>query len=325
VYTSFLSGDASLTNHAYRPIMEDGAAPDKNELFNQNIRPTDSWRKIASRLEVDGMFNVNSTSVTAWRALLGHARNQRIPHIRESGTFWHTGLSGETDHIWNRFSIAGDTEAGTAGSSGAFPEATEFAGYRTVDDDVLDKLAENIVGQIRARGPFLSLAEFVNRQLSSGDLALAGTLQAALNQLGASASTDPLNTLKSLSKVVDANPPNPPGVRNGEDYRFREAAAGHSAYGVPGWTRQADILRPLAPILSARDDTFTIRCYGDARDNNGKVLARAWCEAAVRRTRNFVDPAEAADLTSAPVRPANQALGRRFKFVSFRWLAPDEV
>ncbi|MFZ9937355.1 MAG: hypothetical protein ACO3JG_09905, partial [Luteolibacter sp.] len=290
VYTAFLSGDASLTNHAYRPIMEDAAASDKIALLDSHIRPADSWRKIASRLEVDGMFNVNSTSVTAWRALLGHARDQRVPIIRESGTSWNAGLSGETDHVWNRFSIAGDTEAGKAGSSGAFPEATEFAGYRSVNDDVLDQLADNLVAQIRARGPFLSLAEFVNRQLSSGDLALAGALQAALDQLGESASTDPLNTLKSLSKVVDANPPNPPGVQNGEEYQFREAAAGHSAYGVPGWTRQADILRPLAPILSARDDTFTIRCYGDARDSNGKVLARAWCEASVRRTRGFVDP-----------------------------------
>ena len=325
VHADFLSGHASLANVAYRPIMDDVAATANNALFNEHILPADSWRKIASRLEVDGMFNVNSTSVTAWRALLGHARNQRVPHIRENGSSWNASLSGESDHVWNRFSIAADTLAGTAGSSGAFPEATEFAGYRTVNDDVLDQLAENLVGQIRARGPFLSLAEFVNRQLSSGDLALAGAVQAALNQLGKSASTDPLNTLKSLSKVVDANPPNPPGVQNGEEYRFREAAAGHSAYGVPGWTRQADILRPLAPILSARDDTFTIRCYGDARDSNGKVLARAWCEASVRRTRGFVDPVEPADLTSAPVRPANQAFGRRFEIVSFRWLAPDEV
>ena len=61
---------------------------------------------------------------------------------------------------------------------------------------------------------------------------------------------------------------------------------------MPGWVRQADILKPLAPILSARDDTFTIRAYGDARDkSNHKIPARAWCEVIVRRQADYVDPA----------------------------------
>jgi hypothetical protein len=268
---------------------------------------------------------VNSTSVTAWRALLGHARDQRVPHIRESGRGWSAALSDATDHVWSRFSIAGDTEAGTAGSSGAFPEATEFAGYRTVDDSFLDELAKEVVTQVRARGPFLSLAEFVNRQLSSGDLALAGTIQAALNKLSEKPSTDPFSEIRALSSVATTDPPSPARVTYDEEYKFRQAAAGHSAYGLPGWTRQADILRPLAPILSARDDTFTIRAYGDARDKSGMVVAKAWCEATVRRTRGFVDPADAADLTTAPTRPANQSFGRRYVVASFRWLAPGEV
>jgi len=82
---------------------------------------------------------------------------------------------------------------------------------------------------------------------------------------------------------------------------------------------------PLAPILSARDDTFTIRSYGDARDKSGNVIAKAWCEATVRRTRDFVDPADAPDITTAPTSAANQSCGRRFQVISFRWLSPDEV
>jgi len=175
------------------------------------------------------------------------------------------------------------------------------------------------------RGPFLSLSEFVNRQLSSGDLALAGTIQAALNRLSENPATDPFGELKANSTVAVADPPSPPRVQYDEEYRFREAAVGHSAYGLPGWTRQADILRPLAPILAARDDSFTIRAYGDARGSNGAILARAWCEATVRRTREFVDPADAADLATIPTRPANRAFGRRFEIISFRWLAAGEV
>ena len=141
------------------------------------------------------MFNVNSTSVTAWRALLGHSREQRVAHYSESRASWQSAWSDETDHVLSRFSIAGDTAAGTPGTSGAFPEATEFAGYRSVDEDFLDALAEQVVEEVRARGPFLSLAEFVNRQLSSGNLALAGTLQSALNALAHRSSTNPFATV----------------------------------------------------------------------------------------------------------------------------------
>lgn len=76
-----------------------------------------------------------------------------------------------------------------------------------------------------------------------------------------------------------------------------QGASGSSAHGMPGWVRQADILLPLAPILTARDDTFVVRSYGDARDATGKVTARAYCEAVVRRTPNFCDSADAASDT----------------------------
>jgi hypothetical protein len=69
-------------------------------------------------------------------------------------------------------------------------------------------------------------------------------------------------------------------------------------------------------ILSARDDTFTIRSYGDARDSSGKITARAWCEAVVKRTRNFADQADAADLTGPPTKNYNLIFGRSYAIVS---------
>jgi len=153
------------------------------------------------------------------------------------------------------------------------------------------------------------------------DLALAGTLQAALNEVSKQAATNPYAAIESLSTQSLAVPERAADA----EYQFPAAAVGYSAYGLPGWTRQADILRPLAPILSVRDDTFTIRGYGDARDATGKVLAHAVCEAVVRRTREFVDSAEAADILTPPTRAANQAFGRRFEFVSMRWLTASEV
>ena len=97
---------------------------------------------------------------------------------------------------------------------------------------------------------------------------------------------------------------------------------------MPGWVRQADILRPIAPILSARDDTFTIRAYGDSREGRTKIIARAWCEVVVQRKADYVDPADpaavapfSAKMTSA----ANKRFGRRYDIVSFRWLDEKEM
>ena len=326
VFNEFVTGKTPLQNRAYRPLPVDQATAltsntKATKLFTDYVSKDDSWKSIASRLQVEGMFNVNSTSVTAWRALLGHARNQRVPYIRESATTWDTGLSNETDYAFTRFSISGDAKAGTPSTSGVFPEANEFAGYRTVDDKFLDALGEKVVYQIRKRGPFLSLAEFVNRQLSSGDLALAGTIQAALNEVAKSPATNIFSKMEALSTTAVAVPDRAADA----EYKFPAAAVGKSAYGMPGWTRQADILRPLLPILSARDDTFTVRGYGDARDVTGKIIARAVCEGVVRRGRDFVNPIDQADSFKEPVRADNKYFGRRYQLISFRWLAPDEV
>jgi hypothetical protein len=328
-YSDFVKGTTPLPNRAYQPLLEDRAAATAdtaaaNQLYTDKVAPAASYRSIASRLEVEGMFNVNSTSVTAWRALLGHARNQKIPYISATNNGWSVELSNETDHVASRFSIAGDTEAGSGG--GVF-DITQFTGYRKLDDAFLDALAAEVVVQVRKRGPFLSLAEFINRQLSSdGDLAIAGALQAALNTLTASGgATNPVAVIQANSRASVAAVPegSDPGDKPG--YVFPEAAVGYNTYGVPGWTRQADILKPLAPILSARDDTFTIRAYGDARDAQGKVLARSVCEAVVRRTREFVDPADDAAILTAPSKTLNKTFGRRYEIVSFRWLSPNEV
>jgi hypothetical protein len=327
VYGQFLTGETPLANRAYQPILKDQAYVANNpaaDLYADYVAPNDSWKTIASRLEVEGMFNVNSTSVAAWRALLRHAKNQRVLHYSSTGSIVDGGVK---QHPVSRFSISGEVEAGSA-VAGAFPEASEVTGYRTLDEDFLDELAEEVVKQVRLRGPFLSLAEFINRQLSNDKtVALAGALQAALNELTKSgAANNPLAVLQNnnVSTVTVKNPP----AGAGEDshaYVFSDAAEGYSSYGVPGWTRQSDILRPIAPILSARDDTFVIRGYGDTRDGSGNVIANATCEAVVKRTRDYVDPADAAETTATLSSAANKLFGRRFEIVSFRWLAPDEV
>jgi len=324
VYREYLMGQRDLTNRAYRPIADDKALTTEiaNQRITQILNSSDGWQKVASRFEVDGMFNINSTSVKAWRALLGHSREQQVARHTAGGI---TTPSTEYDYVVSRHNVASDVEASDATGMGAtFPSGSQYAGFRTLTDTQLDDLADKIVAQVRSRGPFLSLSEFVNRQLSSDPAnALAGTIQTALLAL----SDSPNEFLEDDDYASLTMDPDSDRL-DGAGYAFKDAANGTASFGLPGWIRQADILSPIAPILSARDDTFTIRAYGDAKDANGNVTARAWCEATVRRTREFIDPTDSqdqADITIPPVRPMNQIFGRKYILTNFRWLSANEV
>lgn len=341
-YQDFLTGQEELSNRAYQPIPEDSnlSSAEAADRADEIIDSADGWLKVASRLEVDGMFNVNSTSVDAWRALLRHAKSRdEIALYGDSGI---ESTTGTNPHSITRGAAAFNVEAGSgSGIGGANAlETSEYTGFRSLTDAQIDELAERIVEQVRARGPFLSLAEFINRQLlitnddpALDELALAGAVQTAINNL----STDPMATLRdpnnsmAAETMLESN-----GYLSNMNYEYPLAAENRrpgtspedrasSAYGVPGDIRQADILRPIAPILSARDDTFTIRAYGDKLDESGRVVAQAWCEAVVKRSRHYCDPADPADSVQAPASPTNIEFGRKYEIVAFRWLSPDEV
>lgn len=329
VYRDFLKGERELANRSYRPISADSRVTDSEAgaRLTQIINSNDGWLKVASRFEVDGMFNVNSTSVEAWKALLGHAKGiERIAMHGGGGGIVPQDISNK--HVVTRGAVATDVEAGSgAGFGGQFANASDYTGYRSLSDDQIDDFARKIVDQVRLRGPFLSLSEFVNRQLGTNkDLALAGAVQSALNAL----KDDPMAKLRAPANSLSDTTMSPSDRRfkdmlAGADYQFSDAAAGGSAFGAPAWIRQADILRPIAPILSVRDDTFTIRAYGDSLDQTGKVVAKAWCEAVVKRTREFSDQSDLADSTEPPTNGFNATFGRRYEVVSFKWLSSNEV
>jgi hypothetical protein len=324
VYRDYLKGDSRLVNRSYLPITSDSRLTDGDAAARiaQFITSNDGWLKVASRFEVEGMFNVNTTSVEAWKAILGHAKS--LSQIATHGADEIVSTDVSNKHVVTRGSIAPDVEAGSGpGFGGQFANASEYTGFRSLSDDQIEDLAEKIVEQIRLRGPFLSLSEFVNRQLSNNeDLALAGAVQTAINSL----SDDPMAELrKPANSLSDNTMPATDPKLSGVNYAFNKAAEGSSAYGAPGWIRQADILRPIAPILTVRDDTFTIRAYGDALNKNGNVVAQAWCEATVKRTRDFSDPSDEADSIDPPANAMNVTFGRRYEIISFRWLNANEV
>ena len=81
----------------------------------------------------------------------------------------------------------------------------------------------------------------------------------------------------------------------------------------------------IGSTLTTRSDTFTVRAYGESKDINGKVLASAWCEAIVQRTPEPITPDATTGLNPKEPQGSEIDFGRRFRTISFRWLAKDEV
>jgi hypothetical protein len=262
---------------------------DKADLVALLSEPAGCLR-IAAELMVDGAFNVNSTSVEAWTAMLAGLRGAQFD-VGESAA------GGGTDTAFPRLR----NPVGTANDV--------WHGYRTLSDDEIKTLAGKMVEQVVKRGPFLSLGEFVNRRVSNDELGLKGALQSAIDNsnLNASALQSDFDVSSYDSAAQSNIVPNNTGV------------------GVPGYLTQADVLKPLAPVITVRSDTFTIRSYGEAQDASGKTVATAWAEAIVQRVPEFVDDSDEAFTPVEALSPANQTFGRKFKIVSFRYLPSAEA
>ncbi|MEP4079433.1 hypothetical protein [Haloferula sp.] len=322
VYTDHLSGEDALPNHNYKPATPLSES-EAGSVATNFLRDTDAWQKVAGELEAEGMFNINSTSELAWEMLLKrHFGDEDGEMLVLNGS--RTSLEDGAGSPYPR-TILGSDPAGAPGGFSLLSKQQRFS------DDQVEALAREIVVEIKKRGPFLSLSEFFNRQLSGDDeLANAGAVESALLRLSEGESSEnPYEELQaSFSEKASAT-----DVAGGNlTYPFEKAAEGSPAYGFPGWTRQADILRPISGILSARDDTFTIRAYGDARDANNNIVSKAWCEAVVQRKAEFVDRSAGSgdDKYTLPSEStlnseANHRFGRRFEIVQFRWLKSEEI
>lgn len=313
VAEEFLSGKTPLQTVRYLPDLDGQDAAKLAASFFSGTTPTvDAITRVAAHLRVDGMFNVNSTSVEAWKAVLGSLKGRPVVVRDASGT---ESISSASDDVpvANLHGPLAKVVDGNGSLSAQDPD--QWTGRRELTEEEIAALAEAIVREVRKRGPFLCLGDFVNRRVGKNEeLARAGAIQSALD-----------------SKQVDINKAFNSGTRAvgsavSNRFAFPEAEEGPMAFGSPGIVKQADILTPIAPVLSVRSDSFIIRAYGESVDKNGKVLARAWCEAVVQRDRNYVDPGESAEkLPSSLTIEANKTFGRRYEISSFRWLHPEEI
>jgi hypothetical protein len=322
-------GDLSNVRYRYH------AAGKAKDAVKQDLQSENGYLIAASHLMVDGMFNVNSTSVAAWYSLFAGIRERQLVYRGSNGSLNNVNLPGNKRIAISRFdtevsdSEMDDPEYGVKSPDGL----PSWSGVRFLDDGQLMKLAEECVKQVKRRGPFLNFAEFINRRLSTDELGRMGALQSAID--------------------YDDQSPDPKSInyrfKNGPDFMLKKSSFGRTAFnnpdaaegsrfaGIPGYVIQSDLLKPIANTLAVRDDTFRIRAYGEALDSTGKVTARAWCEAIVQRLPEYVDPANRPEIPARQTRAdgtfednsqlvsINRRFGRKFRIADFRWLGSDEV
>jgi hypothetical protein len=310
--SSFDFATDKLINSRYRPFRDRTTVPWNDPVnFRGDGNPATAAnsRLAGQNLLVEGAFNINSTSVEAWKAVFSSLKN--VP----------AGTQTATSAPFSR--TLTPTAGSAAAATGTSPDS--WAGFRDLSAAEVQSLAEEMVMQVRKRGPFLSLADFVNRRLiktadDTFGLGLSGALQAALDRAVNQTSllTPAFNVKSSATASNSATNPNPIAFSE-IGYILPSALAG-----FPGYVLQGDVLSVLGPTLAARSDTFTIRTYGDTTNPaTGDITGRAWCEAVVQRMPDYVDSTPAAN-TPAANTPA-ETFGRRFQIVSFRWLGPDDI
>ena len=366
----------------------------KSEFADESDNDVAKYQTIAADLLLEGAFNVNSTSVDSWVAHLATLKGQAIKIRNLKDGF---DLASGSSQEWNEsdltpfLRISEPTGEGVPAQAAPDKDNDFWTGFVTLTDNQVRTLATKLVEEVKLRGPFLSLSDFVNRRVarmefSGGNVSLPwlkkeewphetrttaqglrGPVQAAiakaeLNRGGFQWSPtdpelpetpparfiDPGGTFHDSSfglhavslqnqHTFDVDRANNiqnwgAGIRqisgrsgsiaininSGNDWRtnptwareqvhFRRTiyaqafergeapenlrAVENSATGanMPGWLTQADVLSPLAPILTARSDTFVIRTYGESPRMNATLLKR-WCEVTVQRVPDYLKP-----------------------------------
>lgn len=293
VLTEFFDADKPLANPNIIAVSKPAASVTAGD-----------YDTFAQYLSNKGAFNVNSTSIKAWALFLASGTQEALPILNvltSSTSLDQAETSGDT--AFSRFApMTGDEMPADVEAD----SHERFASHRRLTADQIKTLAGKVVDEVKARGPFQSVAEFVNRRLyDDGGTGNAGALQAAIEASG-------INTDFGVA-----------APKNHDE--LTGTPTGNTSDGAPSQITQGDILNRLAPSITVRGDTFRVRTYGDARDASGQVTAAAWCEAVVQRGHDFVDDTQPATTVVANLNTTNQIFGRRFNIVSFRWLSESEI
>ena len=323
VIEDFVLNGTPLDNPRFS--LERSGAPDSGAADEAIIKALDDYRRSASVLLNQGAFNVNSTSLEAWRAFLGNAKQQSLQGLASDAP-------GATNNARFPRTVTRQDSAPAAGNA---EDPRNWDGFANLSDAQIEKLAKAIIAEnkerfsISARGerdrttqpatrrfgghdqtttPYLGLAEFINRFLCSQTWAnRCGALQAAIFRAdaeGAGLSDRLYDGIDALRlDAAKLNTPDTRWFRHPDNIEVGDSGRSiHSALGAPGNLLQSDLLQALGPALATRSDTFTLRCFGEAILPTGESGV-AWMEVVVQRTPEFIDRTNPAETGSSAPKP----------------------
>lgn len=283
-------------------------------------------------LMVDGAFNINSTSVDAWKSVLAGVTITDWPYVNlstqdgaQDSTTPTKTLSAPTP-LANAFFRFGQSGKETylipnPATNSITPAEKQFyrPGVRLLTNIQRDSLATTIVQNILAKhsdsGPFRTIEQFLapsNAPQFGGGNIFAG--KSLLEHAIANA------VMPNGTPAINFNPAivNPPPLPAGKLIDENSSS----------FLTQADIMTALAPFVAARSDTFLVRGYGEVvNPATGAVDSRAWCEALVQRLPEFLDSTSGQDpeIDFSFLSVTNGQFGRKFKIISLRWLNSSDI
>ncbi|MGB0371559.1 MAG: hypothetical protein ACPGN3_09420 [Opitutales bacterium] len=278
------------------------------------------YERVAENLLVKGTLNINSMSVNAWKAVLSGARGLDIYGGGVSGVAFESGDDTPLTRLSNPLS---------GKANGVSSDEETWNGFRALSDAQITSLASAIVDEVQLRAasrgyPFVSLASFVNRELSNSYTGRGGVIQAAIDRSGINVSLrtsfDEIDS-STLSNTFAGAFPHPDNI-------LLASSSDNSAtsnVAAPTHLSQADVLQAIGSFIGVRSDTFRIRSYGEAvNPETGEVTNKVWVEAVVQRTPEPV--AEDGVFTAS-----DQAywepgeFGRSFRIISIREIPESDV
>lgn len=361
---SYLLNASIWDKYFLSTIPKGGSEPENLNMVAFSTANTVDLQKpqlVAANLGVKGAFNVNSTNKDAWIALLSSTRYLQLAAdggVNKSGAFFPRSLeqvsgaaatpSGDEEDSWSGYrrlsddeveslaehivkqvrsrgpftslahftnrTLVGLTEDAELGRSGLLQAAIDNAGL-TVSPDRTKTAFENLDMQ-EDKVTFQHDGDYPAADMAGTRATKPALLNSSEDFVWARVSKD-LNAGSVASIISDKE------MLTDDEYKDEQ---GSRSTGIPGWLTQADVLQAIGPSITVRSDTFRVRAYGESVDPvTGVVKARAWCEAIVQRTPEYVDPINTPEVEVDLLTETNKKFGRKFNVTSFRWLHENEI
>lgn len=314
-YFSGLSRDDDFTNFNQRAgptnpclqfINADGFLARIPTWIKSSTNSATTARNPARHFMVANRFNINSTSVNAWKAVLSSLRLKDFSYLN-----WPDEKTSDLDTLelqnssreegsFTRFSHSlAETYQATASPKnlGAAPSAFYRLGARRFDSDNFENFAQEIVRLIQEKGrPFESMEAFLS-ELSPG----SGSL---LEQAIKNVFTHPITKRQQWRHSWETT-----------GQKIEDESPVDIDHFSPGFLTQADIITAIGPMLAPRSDTFKIRARSECFNDFGEFIGSATVEAVLQRVPEAVDPST----------PLDQPTRRKWKMISTRWITDDEL